>query len=365
MGPVTAAAPVAFPLLAVPPQQPAAYPVPYDPAVDDRGDQSHPATGRDPAERPPPLPARAIGPAVIAFCVLIPLVEVGRSLAFTPYLSQFVPTAVAAAAVTPLTIHLVRHGLRGAPAPYGRSVLAVLVAVTVGAALVIGEGWSMMLAFPALAAFLVLPWQWAAAVLVALEATVLLIGTGALGWLFISVYYAFSIVYRLTAMLALVATVAAHRQLLAARAQLRDAAVMRERLRIDDDVQRVVAPLLERVSTAGPRTEQELAELVAEASTTLVAVRRIIGGYRRQSMARELDTAVALLGAAGIPTRVAAASVDLDRPASVAFRNALRGAVTTTLATEPDHPIDLVVAPDDEVRVRSRGARPAVGERSG
>ena len=362
---MTAAAPVAFPLLAVPPPQSAAYPVPYDPAVDDGGDEPRPADGRDPVERTPPLPARAIAPAVIAFCVLIPVVEVGRSFVFTPYFGQVVPTAVAAAAVTPLTIHLVRHGLSGAPAPYGRSVLAVLVALTVGAALVIGESWSMMLAFPALAAFLVLPWQWAAAVLVAMEVTVLLIGTGELGWPFIPVYYAFSVVYRLAALLALVATVAAHRQLLAARTQLRDAAVMRERLRIDDDVQRVVAPLLERVSTAGPRSEQELAELVAEASTTLVAIRRIIGGYQRQSMARELDTAVALLGAAGTPARVAGPSVDLDRPASVAFRRSLRSAVTTTLATEPDHPIDIVVTPDDEVEVRPRGARPVAGGRSG
>jgi hypothetical protein len=360
---VTAATPVAFPLLAAPPQYDP-RPVPYDPAVDHGGDPPHPAAGRDPAERPPPLPARVLAPAVIAFCVLIPVVEVGRSIAFPPYSDRLLPTAVAAALIAPLTIHIVRHVLRGTPAPYGRSVLAVLVAVAIGAAVVIGEGWSMMLAFPALAAFLVLPWPWAAAVLVAMEATVLLIGTGAMGWPFTPVYYAFSVTYRLTALLALVATVAAHRQLLAARARLRDAAVTRERSRIDDDVHRVVAPLLGRVAAAAPSTEREIAELVEEARTTLAAARRIIVGNQRQSMARELDTAVALLGAAGTPARVTSPGADLDRPASVAFRRALRGAVAATLAAEPDHPVDLVLA-GDEVEVRPRRAKPAVGGRSG
>lgn len=362
---MTAAAPVAFPLLAAPQAYTDPHPVPYDPRVDDGGDQPHSATGRDLAQRPPPMPARAIAPAVIAFCVLIPVVEVTRSLAFTPYSAQFLPTAVAAALMTPLTIHIVRHGLRGTPAPHGRSVLAVLSAVALGAAAVIGDSWSLMLVFPALAAFLTLPWPWASAVLVAMEATVLLIGTGAAGWPFTPVYYAFAVAFRVTALLALVATVAAHHQLLAARAQLRDAAVMRERLRIDDDVHRVVAPFLGRVSAAAPTTERELADLVEQARTTLAATRRIIVGNQSRSMARELDTAVALLGAAGTPTRVVAPSVDLDRPASAAFRRALRGAVTAMLVTEPDHPIDLVVSPDDGVEVHPRGTRLTVDERSG
>jgi hypothetical protein len=361
---VTAAAPVAFPLLAAPPPRSGLRPVPYDPVVDDGRDQPNPVAGRDPAERPPPLPAGAIAPAVIVYCVLIPVVEVTRSLAFTPYSAQFLPTAVAAALMTPLTIHIVRNGLSGTPAPYGRSVLAVLSAVAIGAAAVIGDGWSLMLVFPALAAFLTLPWPWASAVLV-MEVTVLLIGTGVAGWPFTPVYYAFAVAFRVAALVALVATVAAHHQLLAARAQLRDAAVMRERLRIDDDVHRVVAPLLGRVSVAAPSTERELADLVEQARTTLAATRRIIVGNQRRSMARELDTAVALLGAAGIPTRVVAPSVDLDRLASVAFSCALRGAVTAMLATEPDHPIDLVVTPDDDVEVHPRGTRPTVDERSG
>lgn len=308
------------------------------------------------------MPAGAVAPAVLGFCLLMPLIEVGRFVVFTPYSDQLPRAAVAAALVVPLTIHLVRYGLRGTTAPYGRSVLAVLFAISLVAATVIGEGWSMMLVFPAVAGFLTLSWPLAVVGLVAMEATVLIIGTGAAGSGWTPVYYSFAVGYRVTAFLALIATVMVHRQLMVARQQLRDAAVMRERLRIDDDVQRVVAPLLVRLSTALPAGERELAELVAEARTTLVATRRIIVGYQSQSMARELDTAAALLEVDGTPTRIVAPGVDLDRLASEDFRVALRAAVIAGLAMEDGGPIDLVVSGADEVDLRPRRTLPAVGE---
>lgn len=311
------------------------------------------------------MPAGAVAPVVLGFCLLIPLIEVGRFIAFTPYSAQFPRAAIAAALVVPLTIHLVRHGLRDTPAPYGRSVLAALVAISLIAAAVIGEGWSMMLVFPAVAGFLTLSFPWAVVGLVAMEATVLIIGTGAAGTGWTPVYYTFAVGYRVTAFLALIATVMVQRQLTAARQQLRDAAVMRERLRIDDDVQRVVAPLLLRLSTALPVGERELAALVEEARTTLVAARRIIVGYQSRSIARELDTAAALLEVDGTPTRIVAPGVDLDRLASEDFRNALRAAVIAGLATEGRGPIDLVVNDADEVELCPRDTLPAAGESRG
>lgn len=318
--------------------------------------------GREAEERPPPLPASAIAPAVIVFCLVIPLIEVTRSIVATPYAPMFFQTAVAAALVVPLTIHLVRHAMRGTIAPYGRTAVAAVFAVSLVAAAVIGEGWSMMLVFPAVCGLLTLRWPAAVVGFVAMESTVLAIGTGAAnegGWT--PVYYTFSVGYRVTALLALIATVMVHRQLLAAREQLRDAAVMRERLRIDDEVQRVVAPLLARLTTDPPDSEEELAELVAEARATLAATRRIIVGYQRQSIARELDTAAALLEVGGTPTAVVAGEVDLDRPASADFRGALRAAVIEGLATEDGEPVELVVVNADEVELRPRGTHPAVG----
>jgi two-component system sensor histidine kinase DesK len=279
--------------------------------------------------------------AVVAFCVVIPLVELSRAAAWPLYAGQVGLVAVATAVTVPLHLYLVWHAVRGRRAPHGRLVFATLLATSVAAALNIGETWMLMLAFAALGGFLVLPLAAAVPVLVACCGVTLLFSTGdADGWN--EIYFAFSVAFRTIALYSLIWLAAAHDRLLAARDRLRDVAVVRERTRIAGELHDVVGPVLERAVAA---TADSVPDVVAGSRTALLQARRIIGGNRRLSLARELDTALALLAAAGAPARLEAVDVDLDAPATPDFRTALRGTITEVLTRDATGPVVLLVAP--------------------
>ena len=99
-------------------------------------------------------------------------------------------------------------------------------------------------------------------------------------------------------------------QLRAAREELAAQAVVGERLRIDDELTGTVGAELGAIAVgaaalrdADPATaERELRVLVDRSRRTLHAARGMIRSYQRVPLRAELDTAVALLEAAGIRT---------------------------------------------------------------
>ncbi|MGI5129117.1 hypothetical protein ACQEVB_20095 [Pseudonocardia sp. CA-107938] len=289
-----------------------------------------------------------IAHAAFGFCVLIPLVELGRAASWPPYRPELGLVAIAMVVTVPLHLYLVWYAVRDVPAPRGRVVFALLLVTSSVAACVIGETWTLMLAFAALGGFLVLPLRAAVPVLAGCWGLVLLVSTGyAESWS--PLYFSFSVVFRAIALYGLIWLVAAHRRLVAARDRLRDAAVVRERTRIAGELHDVVAPVLERAVAA---TADTLPTVVADFRATLLQARRIIGGYRRLSRARDLDTAVALLAAAGVPTELRTTGVDLDAPATPDFRAALRSAITDVLTRDDRGPATILVAPgEDEPRI--------------
>jgi len=281
--------------------------------------------------------------AVVAFCVVIPLVELGRAASWPIYQAQLGLVAIAMVVTVPLHLYLVWHAVRAVRAPHGRVVFAALLVTSFAAAFVIGETWTLMLAFAALGGFLVLPLAAAVPVLAACFGVVLFVSTGLEeGWN--ALYFSFSVVFRTIALYGLIWLVAAHGRLVAARDRLRDIAVVRERTRIAGELHDVVGPVLERAVTA---TGDTLPTVVEDSRAALLQARHIIGGYRRLSRARDLDTAIALLAAAGAPAQLQAAGVDLDAPATPDFRAALRCAITDVLTRDVGGPVTLVVAPGE------------------
>lgn len=281
--------------------------------------------------------------AAVGFCVLIPLIELGRAASWPIYRAELGLVAIAMVVTVPLHLYLVWHAVRGVRAPRGRAVFGALLVTSSAAAFAIGETWTLMLAFVALGGFLVLPLRTALPVLVACWGLVLLVSTGIEdGWS--PLYFSFSVVFRAIALYGVIWLVAAHHRLTAARNRLRDAAVVRERTRIAGELHDVVAPVLERAMTA---TEATLPAVVEDSRAALLQARHIIGGYRRLSRARDLDTAIALLAAAGAPAQLDAAGVDLDAPATPEFRAALRSAITDVLTRDVAGPVVLAVAPGE------------------
>ena len=219
---------------------------------------------------------------------------------------------VAAVLLLPPYLYLVTSAARGHRHPRaGWLLVAVAVAVLI-ATPAVGTGWLPAFGALGLAALLVLPPRWAALVFVAVLLAQFPLAAGLgdpsdglWGVLLVSKSLAVYVLARLTA---------AARQLEETRALLATDAIVQERLRIDDEMRRTVGADLaaiaeqgERLSTAADtEVADQLTDLVGRSRATLARARRLVAGYRRQSLRTELDTAATLLRADGIPTRVCA-----------------------------------------------------------
>ena len=153
------------------------------------------------------------------------------------------------------------------------------------------------------------------------------------------------------------------RQLRAARDELAGRAIARERARIDEDLTAAVGGALAdlagradratRLLDTDPATaDRELRVLVADARRTLADARRVVRGYRDVSLGAELETAAALLAAAGITARIEPGS-SAGPPADPVRRTALRQEVARLLET----------GSAAEVVLTARDRRPAVAPR--
>ncbi|GLY77638.1 hypothetical protein [Actinoallomurus iriomotensis] len=145
------------------------------------------------------------------------------------------------------------------------------------------------------------------------------------------------------------------RQLLAAQA------VVRERERVDDELRdsigaelAAIADRAQALAVTDRPVTPELDDLVAASRRTLAGARFLIRGYQQPSLRRELDTAVALLAAAGVSVGVVAPRQPLRPTADERARPAVREAVAQLLR-RPGGSYVLTIDADGDVILRERG----------
>ncbi|GGS64361.1 hypothetical protein GCM10010156_24290 [Planobispora rosea] len=141
---------------------------------------------------------------------------------------------------------------------------------------------------------------------------------------------------------AAVRLVAVTRELERARAELAEAAVLRERLRISRDLHDGLGSSLTTIALKGDLARRlverdpasarnELTELVQVARDTAQEVRQVARGYREMSLREEVRRGVALLEVSGIGCRANLADLGLDRPTDEALAWAVREGITNVL----------------------------------
>ena len=285
---------------------------------------------------------RLAAAGAVACSIVLPLLELTRIAAgSTASPGHAAQALVATACYLPLHVRHVRHATRGTrPAGAGWTLLAMAV-VIIGALPVIGTSWLTSLHALAVSALIVLrpPWSLLVVAGVLAAPAPLAIGFGDPQW---AAFYAVSVVWRGAAVFVLVWLVGATRRLQEARLVLAEQAIARERLRIDGELRRTVGAALEAIVARGewaialaarhPAMVEDEVRVLAECSRRALAeARRMIRGYQRRSLRMELDSAVALLAAAGIQTRMVLPGGDLPETVDAGPLAALRAAVARLL----------------------------------
>jgi signal transduction histidine kinase len=257
--------------------------------------------------------ARLATDAAIGLSILLPAIELARTaLAPEAYGSPLV-ALIATACALPLHLRHVAYGLGGVRPPAAVLTLGALVIVNLAAAAVVGIGWLLNFALLAVSILIVVPWPWALALVgvVVASAAAFAGNNPLLPWQFV----ALSVVWRTVTLYVPVRLVAAARQLDGARRELRDRAVVRERVRIERELHRRVGGALQGILGSATRAgtavhvdasaaARELQGLVDRSRQTLADARRLIVDFRETSVGGELDAAVALLAAAGVESLV-------------------------------------------------------------
>lgn len=225
---------------------------------------------------------------------------------------SYVDPSLAAVAITATVIYLPAHlwhtfHVARGHRPPGTVWTFAAMAVVIGAALpVIGVQWLGALYPLGASALLVFrpPWSFVVfAVLLAVPAPVA-IAYGQPDW---AVYFTTGMALTGLVLAVPVWLIAAARDLQSARARLAEEAVVRERVRVETELRETLGVALETIAATGERASQDservgeqLKEIVSAARVTLSAARRMNAGWRQSPARDELDTAVALLRAAGI-----------------------------------------------------------------
>ena len=269
--------------------------------------------------------------------------------------------ALATAATIALHLRHVTFGLRGERPRQGAWTLGALAIVNVAAAVLVGRLWAMQFASLAVSVLIVVRGPAAPLVVAAIVLSPLLLGQTLHTWRIpggpvtaLSDWYLVSAAaWRTVTLYVPVKLVAMIRQLDAARRALESRAVVETRSRIEADLRGGLELALRRVIADGEsarvaarcdpeRASAALRTLVANSRRALAAARRIVGGYRTASPRAELDTALALLRAAGSTCRVVVGqNVPLDAAGTVA-NGAIRAAVVRALQHD-DHAIERVI----------------------
>ncbi len=236
-----------------------------------------------------------------------------------------------------------RAGLRGERPPLFPLTLAGQAVVTYLPDFLLPTGYSA-LAAPMLAGAVLalLPLRWGAAavtLMVAYEAVALFVGLPAI---VITIFYASSVPITGALTYALVRLVRVTADLEEARAELAEAAVLKERLRISRDLHDGLGRSLTAIALKGDLASRlldrdpasargEVTELVQVAREAAQDVRQVARGYRELSLAGETDRAVALLESSGVRCQAHLADVTPPKRSDEALAWAVREAVTNIL----------------------------------
>src|SRR5215831_5639819 len=312
--------------------------------------------------------------AAVGCSVVLPLLELARIAAgWTPSPGHAPLAVVATACYLPLYVRHVWYAARGSrPAGAGWTLLAMAV-VILGALPLIGTSWLTSLHSLAVSVLIIvgLPWSLLAAASLVAATAPLAIAFGDPQW---AAFYTVSVIWRGAAVFVLVWLVGAARRLEHARLLLAEQALARERRRIDGELRRTLGAALEAIAAQGCRAsalaaadtatlEDELRALVEGSRRALAQARRTIRGYQRPSLRAELDSAVALLTAAGISTRLELPRGGLPETLGAAPRAALRAAVARLLRGDGAQCCSITVTRQDgrvQLELRTSGTGPAI-----
>jgi two-component system sensor histidine kinase DesK len=303
-------------------------------------------------------PTRLAAAGAVACSIVLPLLELARiATGSVPSPGHAAQALVATACYLPLHVRHVRHATRGTrPAGAGWTLLA-MAAVIIGALPVVGTSWLTSLHALAVSALIILrpPWSLLAAAGLLAAPAPLAITFGDPQW---AAFSTISVLWRGAALFVLVWLVGASRRLQEARLVLAEQAVARERQQIDAELRRTVGTALEAILARGRQAsmlaarnpamaEDELRVVVEGSRGALIQARRMISGYQQRSLRAELDSAAALLAAAGIQTRRVLPDGDLPESVDAAPRAALQAAVARLLGDGAARHCSIVVTHQD------------------
>lgn len=286
---------------------------------------------------------RLVPVGAVAYSSVYPLIHVGfiTDLAGPGKGAQ---ALLVTALYFPLYARHVLYAARGSSPPGGVWTLAAIAVVVIAAMPVLGPIWLTTLDVVAVAALITLRSPWSLAAVAGVVATSVLLvhalddpipGGGAY-------YYPVAVLFRAASVIVPIWLVGAIRRLHDARVALAEEAVVRERLRIDDELRRTLGTALGAIAAEAQQAsallghdpaaaEDELHVVVDGSRRTLAEVRKMIHGYQRASPHSQLDTAVTLLTAAGIETRVVLPPEGLPATADEALETSLRSATAQLL----------------------------------
>ena len=282
---------------------------------------------------------RLVTAGALVYSSIFSLVQLGIVIEYPGRAEDGTWVVVATACYLPLYLRHVHRAVHGRRPPAARWTLAALAAVVTAAVPAVGVNWLPVFAVVVVSAVLVLPWPWSlvvASVVVVAQAPLAIALDGPLPDA--ASYYVFTVCWRASAMFVPIWLLGAVRQLQATRQLLAADAVVRERVRLDDELRRTVGAALdsivargERVVADGEPPASELRELVNDSRRAMAESRRLIRGYQRPALASELDTAATLLTVAGIRTRIERPPEGLPDTIDPAVRSALRTAIAAVL----------------------------------
>jgi two-component system sensor histidine kinase DesK len=278
---------------------------------------------------------------IMIYAVGIPLWSLGRVLA-TPHRGSAAAAAViATACCLPLQLWLLIPLARARRQRRAGLLIAVFAAVSLAAFPFIGVPW--FAAGEELAVLLVvyLRPRWSVplvAGLAAVPAGLAIAGQEP----FSNGYFAQNTLFWPLTIGLLIWLVRAAAELRATRQELADAAVIRERVRMDDEFGATLGTALEQMisavdragSLAGPDpagAERELRALTTASRRTLTQTRGMVSQYQAITVGSELRTAVALLAAAGIAATANVPAALQEQALSGQPLDAFRGDLTGVL----------------------------------
>ncbi|MGH3319720.1 MAG: sensor histidine kinase [Streptosporangiaceae bacterium] len=248
---------------------------------------------------------------------------------------------------------------RGRTSPLSRTLLGALTAVGFGMPIAFGAAWAGLLMYMGIAYAMTLPHTWRVVGLGTATAAVVGIGLASAqdnGWIF---FMGFQTCVVGLLMLAFRNSRELVLQLREARGEVARLAANEERLRIARDLHDVLGHSLSLMALkselAGELAERdgaheaarEIGDVEAASRQALLEVREAVAGYRQRGLADELDSARAMLSAAGVETTVRTCGTPLPDQLDGLFGWAVREGATNVVRHSGARHVTIVVERGD------------------